>query len=210
MIHDIYQEIKDRILFLEYVPGHILNENSLAKEFGVSRTPLRQILNRLEWEQLVRTVPRTGTLVTEIELHKMMNVYRIRLETERLEGILAAENIMSDELEMLTCLAEECRELSNNSRNYKQLASVSFRFRDILRDATNNLVLKQILEYLFNLTHRAWYIVFSKGDWTEEVTLLSDEIEQTYKALASRDPKKAGQVREDFLSKFLERIKNKF
>jgi DNA-binding GntR family transcriptional regulator len=64
---DIYREIKRRILFLEYEPGQILNENVLAREFGVSRTPMREVLYRLSWEQLARIIARTGTMVTQIE-----------------------------------------------------------------------------------------------------------------------------------------------
>lgn len=55
---EIYTQIKDRILYMDYKPGEILNEKSLAEEFGVSRTPLREILTRLEWEKLVRVLPR--------------------------------------------------------------------------------------------------------------------------------------------------------
>jgi len=57
MNQQIYQKILNRILFFEYVPGQILNENALANEFGLSRTPLRDVLSRLEWEQLVKIIP---------------------------------------------------------------------------------------------------------------------------------------------------------
>ena len=54
MNREIYRTIKNRILFLEYNPGQILNENTLAEEFGVSRTPLREVLSKLVWEHLAR------------------------------------------------------------------------------------------------------------------------------------------------------------
>jgi len=76
MNEQIYTVIKNRILFLEYAPGQILNENVLAKEFGVSRTPMRDVLNRLEWEKMARVIPRTGTMVNEIKFEHMMNIYR--------------------------------------------------------------------------------------------------------------------------------------
>ncbi|MBW2539794.1 MAG: GntR family transcriptional regulator [Deltaproteobacteria bacterium] len=66
MNHSVYSIIRDRILYLEYEPGKILNEKILAQEFGISRTPVRDVLNRLEWDQLVRIIPRTGSMVTEI------------------------------------------------------------------------------------------------------------------------------------------------
>lgn len=206
---DIYRKIKERILFLEYAPGEHLNEKSMTEEFGVSRTPLREVLNRLEWEQLIRIVPRSGTIVTEIEFQKMMNVYRIRLEIEKLVGALAAENVTDNQLEKISSLADECKMLLG-IKNPKKLAIISFKFREILHDATNNPVLSQISEYLFNLTHRVWQTVFATGEWAEEVNMLADEIEQTNKVLAARDSGKAAKIREEFLRKFLNRIKDKF
>ena len=79
---EIYEILKDRILFMEYRPGHILNEKVLAEEFKMSRTPLREVLMRLEWDMLVRILPRTGALVTEIEFYLMMNTYQVRFEVE--------------------------------------------------------------------------------------------------------------------------------
>ena len=93
MNKEIYSLLRDRILSMEYKPGEILNEQKLAKEFGVSRTPLREALTKLEWDKLVRVLPRIGSMVTEIEFQKMVNVFRIRFELEDLAGCLAAENI---------------------------------------------------------------------------------------------------------------------
>lgn len=108
MNYEIYRTIKDRILFLEYTPGQILNENILAEEFGVSRTPLREVFNRLEWEQLVKILPRTGTMVIEIEFQKMLNVFQIRFEIEELAGMLAGEHITDDHLEKIEKIRQEC------------------------------------------------------------------------------------------------------
>ncbi|MFN2435685.1 MAG: GntR family transcriptional regulator, partial [Desulfotignum sp.] len=81
----MYQILRERILYMEYHPGQILNENVLAQEFQVSRSPVRNVLNRLEWEQLVRIIPRTGSMVTEIEFNKIMHVFQVRFECEVLE-----------------------------------------------------------------------------------------------------------------------------
>ena len=67
---ELYHTILNRILFLEYPPKYILKEEALAMEFGISRGPVREVLKRLEWEQLVETMPRTGTIITEIEYLK--------------------------------------------------------------------------------------------------------------------------------------------
>jgi DNA-binding FadR family transcriptional regulator len=60
---------------MEYTPGQILNEKVLAKEFGISRSSIKDVLYHLEWEQFVRVIPRTGSMVTEIELKIQSDSY---------------------------------------------------------------------------------------------------------------------------------------
>lgn len=209
MNREIYRTIKDRILFLEYNPGQILNENTLAEEFGVSRTPLREVLSRLEWEQLTRILPRTGTMVTEIEFQKMMHVFQIRFEIEGLVGKLAAEKITDDHLDKIDKIRQECSQLLHR-RSRKDLVNIDIKFRDALYDAANNPTLRDISQYLYDLTLRLWYTISERGDWVEEVNPLLDEIEQTHKALSRRDSQEAGKLRREFLIKHFARIRSKF
>lgn len=209
MNREIYRTIKDRILFLEYNPGQILNENTLAEEFGVSRTPLREVLSRLEWEQLTRILPRTGTMVTEIEFQKMMHVFQIRFEIEGLVGRLAAEKITDDHLDKIDKIRQECSQLLHR-RSRKDLLNIDIKFRDALYDAANNPTLRDISQYLYDLTLRLWYTISERGDWVEEVNPLLDEIEQTHKALSRRDSQEAGKLRREFLIKHFARIRSKF
>ncbi len=208
MNNEIYQTIKGRILCLDYAPGCILNEKVLAKEFGVSRTPLREVLNRLEWDQLVRVLPRTGTMVAEIEFQQIMNTFQVRLGIEEMIGKLAAEHIATEHLQRLVKLQEECEKLFE-SRNKFALVEVDRGLRTILTDAANNPVLKNISEALYDLTARLWCAVLDKGDWKEEVQSIVDEIGQTITVLKS-DEKKLGALRRDLLTQHVERITHKF
>lgn len=209
MNHKIYRIIKDRILFLEYKPGQILNEKTLAEEFGVSRTPLREVLSRLVWEQLVRILPRSGTMVTEIEFQKMMHVFQIRFEIEELVGRLACEKITDHHLENIDKIQKEGSQLLDR-KNRKDLMNIDFKFRDVLYDAANNPVLRDISQYLYDLTLRLWYIISDRGDWAEEVQPLLDEIKQTYEALSKGNRQEAGKLRSEFLIKHFARIRMKF
>lgn len=64
----IYQVLEQEITELRIRPGELLSENSLCKRFGVSRTPIRSVLQRLEQNRFVRIVPCKGTIVTPIDL----------------------------------------------------------------------------------------------------------------------------------------------
>ena len=61
----IYLVLRNRISLLDYAPGQRLSEEKLAEEFGVSRTPLRRVLARLEDEGLLKSVQSVGTIVTD-------------------------------------------------------------------------------------------------------------------------------------------------
>ncbi|MHB8767354.1 MAG: GntR family transcriptional regulator [Deferrisomatales bacterium] len=209
MDREIYAAIRDRILFMEYAPGQILNEKALSEEFGTSRSPIRDVLGRLEWEQLVRVIPRTGTMVAEIELRKMMEVYQVRVELEGLVGRLAAEQITEGHLQQIGALAQECRRLPAQ-RDRRALIGVDMKFRDVLYDAANNQQLKELSYQLWSLTLRVWYSFFDRSDWKVEVEGMLREIEETREVLTRRDPHEAEAIRQGYLLKFLERIRGKF
>src|SRR5215212_2740 len=84
----IYGTIRDRICLLEYEPGMRLGEEELAREFGVSRTPIRRVLSRLETEGLLESRHGVGTFVTTIDFGNLMQVYQFRMELAELIGKL--------------------------------------------------------------------------------------------------------------------------
>ena len=209
MNQQIYQKILNRILFFEYVPGQILNENALAKEFGLSRTPLRDVLSRLEWEQLVKIIPRTGTIVSEIEFQKIMHVFQIRLEIEDFAGRLAAQMATEAHLEEIEKINKACIKLQGQ-RSQKSLVEMDFRFREVLYEAANNPVLRDMSRYLYHLTIRLSYILFERGDWSEGVKASLQEYEQVHGALSRKNSQEAGKIRRKWLRTHIERIKDKF
>lgn len=89
--------IKDGVL----KPGERLMEIQLAEELGVSRTPIREAIRKLELEGFVVMVPRRGTYVADISLKDIAQVFEIRSALEQLSAGLAAERITPDELEDL-------------------------------------------------------------------------------------------------------------
>lgn len=208
MNNDIYNTIKERILCLEYAPGCILNEKVLAKEFGVSRTPLREVLNRLEWDQLVRVLPRSGTMITELEFQQIMNTYQVRFGIEEMVGKLAAEHATEEHLQRLMTLHQQCKKLFE-VKDKTALIATDRELRTILNESANNPVLKNISESLYDLTVRLWCSVLDKGSWQEEVQSLVDEISQTLTVLKD-DKKELGALRRDLLTQHLGRLRKKF
>lgn len=209
MNREIYETLKDRILFMEYLPGHILNEKVLADEFGMSRTPLREVLMRLEWDKLLRILPRTGALVTEIEFYQMMHTYQVRFEVEGLVGRLAAENWTQAHLDAIDAAAEGCRAL-HAKPDGRALVGADKTFRDVTLAAANNPVLAETSAGLYTITQRLWYATIERGSWDAEVDCVCNEIIETRDTWTAGDPVAAGQYRKDALIRHFEQIRDKF
>jgi DNA-binding GntR family transcriptional regulator len=209
MKSEIYQKIKERILLLEYAPGEFINEKTLVDEFGISRTPLREVLYRLEYEKLVSIMPRAGTMITLVEFQKLRDVFQVRVNIEGLIGSLAAERISNDQLREMQKIEEECKSLFAD-KNIKQLINVDIKFREVFNQAANNQILKEISDYLYNQTLRVWYIVFEKNNFSTEVEEEMKEIEKTVEVFSHRDPQEAETFRRNVIINYVERVKNKF
>lgn len=209
MNKEIYSLVRDRILSMEYKPGKILNEQKLAKEFGVSRTPLREALTKLEWEKLVRVLPRTGSMVTEIEFQKMVNVFQIRFELEDLAGRLAAENVREEHLDQIVTLKEECEQMKDEI-DHTTLASIDKRLRKIVYSAADNDILTEMSDFLYSLTQRLWSLMFKRGNWEGELKAMIHEMDLTHKVLSEGDLGKAGETRRRLLNEHVQRIKGNF
>ena len=77
--HEIYLEMRSRICLLDYRPGTRLNERELASEFGISRTPMRDVLRKLEHNGLISSQHGHGTIVTSFDLKSMRDIYLVRM-----------------------------------------------------------------------------------------------------------------------------------
>ncbi|WDP89966.1 MAG: GntR family transcriptional regulator [Desulfobacter sp.] len=212
MNKDIYNTLKDRIIHLEYEPGAILKEQTLAQEFGVSRTPLRTVLFRLEWEHLVKILPRTGILVMELELGTITNVFQARLEMEAVIGTLAAQRLTRDDILQFQELESRCRALKDN-KDPKALAAVDMENKELFHGAAGNPFLTEMSQRLYSLTFRLWYFNMLKMDnrvWNNEVKAVQEDLVILGNLLGSGTPEEVGQARKEQLLKHLERIRSSF
>lgn len=84
--HEIYKIIRNEITNFEYLPGTFISESELTTRFGISRTPIRDILKKLEYDNLVKIIPNKGTQITAMDFNMIIDFMYIR---EKLEsGIL--------------------------------------------------------------------------------------------------------------------------
>ncbi|HWP80204.1 MAG TPA: GntR family transcriptional regulator [Candidatus Acidoferrum sp.] len=100
-MQDIYLTVKQRIIHNTYAPGSVLSEGTLALEFGVSRTPVREALRRLQQDRWVVTLPKVGVQVSQISMRELRDSFEVR----KLLEVFALRKAMSG------ATSEEWREL---------------------------------------------------------------------------------------------------
>src|SRR5438552_17210365 len=79
---EAYQRILERIVRLEMAPGSVVNEARLREELGIGRTPIREALQRLGRENLVRSIPHRGTFVTDLNIPDLAPITEVRVVPE--------------------------------------------------------------------------------------------------------------------------------
>ena len=197
---------------MQYAPGEILNETTLAEEFGTSRGPLRDVLKRLEWKKLVMTMPRLGTQVTEIDFQKIIQVFQIRFDIEALAARLACENASQEYLDRIENLIARLNLIPRDDKRItgNKFIEIDFLFREIIYAAAQNPILKEISDFLYHLTLRVHLLAFNKGDFNRLVPLFLNEMKETQEVFANRDVEEAGQIRRRYLKEYLVDVKSLF
>lgn len=202
---ELYEQIRDRICLLHYAPGTVLSENALANEFGVSRTPVRAALHRLEFEGLVSSLPGVGTMVSSVDLKFLKEVYAFRLKLAELVGELSTSRVPPQMIPNLEQLLEECRGMHEEYAP-EAIARLYNRFHEEMLNIIGNEPLKEIYSRLFYQTARIWLQILPDLDWDEEVDLTCQEIEKVIEALQEEDMRKAALIRRDYMASFLARM----
>ena len=139
------QAIQDGVL----KPGERLMEIPLAEELGVSRTPIREAIRKLELEGFVVMVPRRGTYVANISLKDITQVFEIRSALEE----LAAERITEEEIETLERMLVEIGDHMEN-KNMESVVAADVEFHEVLYRASRNERLADIVHNLREQTYR--------------------------------------------------------
>ena len=149
----VFNTLRQAILRGELEPGERLMEIALAQKLGVSRTPIREAIRKLELEGLVVMVPRKGAEVADITEKDLRDVLEVRTALEALSIELAIKNMTDEDFEALRMANEDFRALSDGNELMK-LAEADVAFHEIIYIATNNNRLIQIINNLREQMYR--------------------------------------------------------
>lgn len=201
----IYSTIRDRICLLEYEPGRRLAEEDLAREFGVSRTPVRRVLARLEAEGLLESRHGVGTFVIDVDIHRLMPVYRLRMELAELIGKLDPVPRTAEDLARVRAILARCDRIIGNP-DAKAYHRLNMDFFHELGAMTGNAPLRELSERLYFLTNRVWLKSVPFLNLPDEIAVFRREVADILAAMEVGDLEAVGYIRRSHISMSVKRM----
>jgi Transcriptional regulators len=185
----VFNTLRQAILKGELKPGERLMEIQLANRLGVSRTPIREAIRKLELEGLVLMIPRKGAEVAQITIKNLQDVLQVRAALEQLAVQIVCQNMKEERIVALKKANKEF-EKAIKQGSLTAITDADVEFHEIIYQATNNTRLINILNNLREQMYR--YRVEYLKDRNSHVKLV-EEHEVIIAQLANRD--EAGAVK---------------
>lgn len=202
----VFQQIREDILKGRYKENDELRENTIGKELGVSRTPVREALRQLELEGLVTIIPNRGAYVTGISRKDIWDIYMVRSYLEGLSARWAAENITEEQLDGLeeTLLLAEFQMNRESGFNTDQVNALDGRFHAAIYEASGSRILGRILLDFHN------YVMMAR-----KTSIVSEERarksirehRQILRAIRERDAEMAEQLANEHIMHVMQNLK---
>jgi DNA-binding GntR family transcriptional regulator len=157
---EAYARLLERIVSLAMPPGSVVNEARLREELKIGRTPIREALQRLARENLVRSIPHRGTFVTDVNITDLARITEVRVVLEAHAARLAAEKHTRADREAMAELLELLRR--GRVTDQRDLMHLDQKIHRLVYRAAHNPFLESTLERYFNLSLRLWYLVLDR------------------------------------------------
>lgn len=193
----VYDRLKDAIITGTLRPLERITENKVAADFGLSRTPVREALQRLEAEGLIQVVPKRGSFVSRPTVEDILEIYQMRTPLEAACARVAAERIEEDQITLLDRLVRVEQGRGPGRAPDRSLRAAA-QFHAVIYGCSRNQRMATLLMDLQNQVHRVRVL------WPSTVARLSDtwiEHARIVDALRARDPVEAERLMVEHLEK---------
>lgn len=200
---EIYNILKNRVINLEYEPGQILNEEDIANEFNVSRTPIRKIFQQLNSDKLLNIIPRFGAQVTPIDFKYMKSVFEVTRNLDPFAARLAVGRISQNQIEELEGIMERLNNY-NLDEDYQRAIKDDERFHDIIFLSSGNQCLAEMLTGLHMHTERLWHY---SEQYIDSMELFTDTLGKILEAIKEKNYDNAEKYAREHIDAFVEKIR---
>lgn len=186
----VFKTLRMEILTGKLKPGERLMEIRLADRLGVSRTPIREAMRKLELEGLVTMIPRRGAEVARITVKSLSDVLEVREALDALAIELACDRVTEDELKALKDACDYFKQMTK-SGDATKIAKADVIIHDIIVKASKNDKLVQMVN---NLAEQMYRYRFEHIKDALQHPRLIEEHEVIYESLLARDKLKAAEA----------------
>ena len=197
--NQLHREVRERICLLIYPPGMKLFEEQLADEFGVSRSPIRRVLSRLEADGLVEIVHGVGTIVIDLDAARLKDAYDLRLGLLSMFGAMAVPTVPLDVVRRFRQVEETIR-ISKHDMTAEDLSRLNMTTADMTLELIANTAYRDIIERLYYQTSRFLMQAIRAVGLTDEIEIFHREIKDMLLALEAGDLEAFGKMRKSHVS----------
>lgn len=201
----IHAELRERILLLDLPPGSRMREERLAEHFGVSRTPIRQVLDRLEFEGLVVQGDGSGARVSSLEMKAIRDIWAVRLRIAELVGDFVTLPPSGPLVERVKALRADLEKI-RISRDIPALGALYNRYHEAMLEVVTNEALARIHDLLYVQTARNWMQFLPEMDLDREIDVMAEEIDETLVVFEGGTGADLARVRREHMGRLLKRF----
>lgn len=201
LVEKIYTILKEDIIQVHFGAGELLTEARLAERFKVSKTPVREALNRLNLDGYIEILPHKGYMVSSISFADIHNLFQLRsiLEVGIMDTVV--EKMLPERLAMLEKMIEFSVETPDEN-GFRAYAEANFRFHTFLVETANNTLLSAYYQNVLNQLRRILLTDF-KSSQKEVVTR---EHRELLAAIKNKDVTAAREIIAKHIEKARQRI----
>lgn len=198
----IYRDVRERIVLLALAPGARLTEEALAREYGVSRTPIREVLARLHHDQLVEQRPGAGAVVAPIDIRQVRDVWAVRLKMAELVGDFVELPAPPEILGRLRSLRSELAHVDSA----RTLGKLYNRYHDLILELYTSNTLRWIHDVLYHQTARVWLQFLPEMDLAAEIDVMTEEVDLTIELVQGHSSQALADMRADHMHQLVARF----
>jgi len=202
---EVYESLRHQIITNQIHAGQRLIEQDLIDQYGIGKTPLREIYQELQRDELIEIIPQFGTRVVTLDIQTLKEVVQIRKALEGLCAELASQNISSKEIDQLSQILEKAKGMETNHPDaLKILSHYDTDYHQIIYGAAQNKQLTKVIQSLLFKMSMYWFQSgFSMEDFREQF----EELEDLMHALKDRNASKAKEIMEKHIDHFIKLVR---
>lgn len=151
---DAYRELRNLIVTLQLAPGAVVDEGELQERLGIGRTPIREAIQHLERDQLLRVAPRRGVFVTDVDPAQLGLLFETRAVVEPYAARLAADRGSDANWDEMALVLAKAGRVTDPSK----LLELDRRCHEIMWSAAQNPYLTNTVDNLYTHSERVWHL----------------------------------------------------